>query len=138
MVRETEAAEQFGTWRARSFYASGWRTDLVWRAAVPRLLPDSVLARTAHRALQAAGAPKPGSISIVLTDDAEVEFYNRRHLGREEPTDVLSFPRLPAGSFPDHEGRSPAASTSPHEDPRWWADQRGRITAHATPMDVCL
>lgn len=52
------------------------------------------------RALDAAGAPSPGSIAIVLTDDTELGDLNREHMSEEGPTDVLSFPLLPPEAFP--------------------------------------
>jgi probable rRNA maturation factor len=50
-------------------------------------------------ALDAAGAPAPGSVTIVLTDDAELAELNREHMGIEGPTDVLSFPMLEPAAF---------------------------------------
>ncbi len=35
---------------------------------------------------------KESEISILLTDDAEIKELNSRYLGKERPTDVLSFP----------------------------------------------
>ena len=46
-----------------------------------------------------AGAPQPGSVTVVLSDDEELADLNREHMGIEGPTDVLSFPMLPPGSF---------------------------------------
>ncbi len=61
-------------------------------------------------ALDAAGAPSPGSIGLILTDDAELTELNRVHMAVEGPTDVLSFPMLTAESFPPHEGAGAAHS----------------------------
>lgn len=44
-------------------------------------------------------APRPGSVTVVLTDDEELAELNREHLGHEGPTDVLSFPMLPPEVF---------------------------------------
>lgn len=33
----------------------------------------------------------PGEVTIVLTDEVEIQNLNRRFAGRDEPTDVLSF-----------------------------------------------
>jgi probable rRNA maturation factor len=62
------------------------------------------LARSVARALDAAGAPKPASVGLVLTDDAELASLNAQHMGKSGPTDVLSFPILPAEAFPPHPG----------------------------------
>ena len=51
------------------------------------------------RALDAAAAPEPGSVTVVLTDDGELEDLNREHMGHDGPTDVLSFPMLEPGAF---------------------------------------
>ena len=63
------------------------------------------MARTVDRALVAGGAPSPAAIGLIFTDDREIEVLNRSAMGHEGPTDVLSFPLLPPGSFPDHPGR---------------------------------
>lgn len=79
---------------------------------VARLLPLVRLARTVAAALDAAGAPHPATVGLILTDDDELARLNRTHLGRRGPTDVLSFPLLPPEAFPPHEG-SPDWSDRP-------------------------
>jgi probable rRNA maturation factor len=67
------------------------------------------------RAADAAGAPRPVSIDLILSDDAELSILNATHLGKRGPTDVLSFPLLPPEAFPAHEGgptRTSAGSPS--------------------------
>lgn len=81
------------------------------RGGTARLLSDAGLARAAARALEAAEAPAPASVTIVLTDDEELRDLNRTHLGHDEPTDVLSFPMLPASAFPAQAGTGPEART---------------------------
>ncbi len=90
--------------RRRSIYVGACRVDLVRRAGTARLLSDRRLALAVVRALEAAEAPAPASVTIVMTDDAELRDLNRAHLDRDEPTDVLSFPMLPPEAFPPHEG----------------------------------
>jgi probable rRNA maturation factor len=51
------------------------------------------------RALEAARAPEPGSVTVVLTDDTELADLNREHMGHRGPTDVLSFPMLEPDQF---------------------------------------
>jgi probable rRNA maturation factor len=67
-------------------------------------VPGRRLARAIAAALVAAGAPSPASIGLVLTDDVELAELNRVHMAIEGPTDVLSFPLLPPGSFRLHGG----------------------------------
>jgi probable rRNA maturation factor len=74
------------------------------RPDVSRLLPTSAIARTVAAALDAAGAPRPASIGIILADDAELAGLNKRHMGKSGPTDVLSFPIVPPEAFPRHPG----------------------------------
>jgi probable rRNA maturation factor len=91
-----------------SHYLGPWRIDVERRDGVARLLPDTVLARVAASALDAAGAPTPASLGLILSDDAELAQLNGTHMGKEGPTDVLSFPMLPPGAFPSHPGKAEA------------------------------
>lgn len=94
---------------ARSIYVGRWRVDVDVRAGVPRVAPIAQLARSIGAGLDAAGAPAPASIGLILTDDAELAALNREHMGVPGPTDVLSFPLLPPEALPDHPGRSSTA-----------------------------
>jgi probable rRNA maturation factor len=95
-------------------YRGPWRIDPLIRDGIAGgELPISVsaLARAIALALDAAGAPSPASIGLILSDDAELAALNRTHLGEPGPTDVLSFPLLPPEAFPPHAGdpdRGPA------------------------------
>jgi probable rRNA maturation factor len=104
--------------RSRSIYERPWRIDLTVRTGVRSLLSDTALARTAARALDAAGAAAPASVGLILSADAELASLNAAHMGESGPTDVLSFPLLPPEAFPDHPGRvhagrGPAGGTGP-------------------------
>ena len=90
----------------RSLYLGPWRVDAEWRDAVPRLLPSTVLARAMAAALEAAAAPGPASIGLILADDRELAGLNADHMGKDGPTDVLSFPLFPPSAFPDHPGKA--------------------------------
>jgi probable rRNA maturation factor len=101
----------------RSIYVGPWRVDITVRdgvePGVPVVLPVSLsrLARVCAAALDAAGAPSPASIGLILSDDVELAELNLAHLGVDGPTDVLSFPLLPPEAFPPHAGdadRGPA------------------------------
>lgn len=84
----------------RSIYLSPWRIDVTIRDGVDVPVRVSRLARAMAAALEAADAPSPASIGLILSDDAELAELNRAHLGADGPTDVLSFPLLPlAGSL---------------------------------------
>jgi len=89
-----------------SRYLAPWRIDLEIRPTVARPLPVRItrLVRSIAVALDASGAPAPAAIGLILSDDAELAELNGRHLGHEGPTDVLSFPLLPAEAFPPHPG----------------------------------
>ncbi len=94
---------------ARSLYVGPWRIDVTPRPRAPRLVATAVLARTIGAALDAAGAPTPASIGLVLSDDRELAELDRIHMGKAGPTDVLSFPLLPPEAYPPHSG-SPGTS----------------------------
>ena len=87
-----------------------WRIDVERREGVPRLVPATQLARAVAAALEAAGAPEPATIGLILTDDAELASLNAEHMGKDGPTDVLSFPLLPPEAYPSHPGK---AASSP-------------------------
>jgi probable rRNA maturation factor len=92
----------------RSVYLGPWRVDLTIRDGVSAGVPGAELARVAAAALDAAGAPSPASIGIILSDDAELAALNATHMGHTGPTDVLSFPLLPPEAFPPRSEGLPA------------------------------
>ncbi len=63
--------------------------DLAWRRMVPGL------EGRVRRAVKAAGAgaqdAPQGTLTVLLTGDAEVRTLNRRFRGRDKPTNVLTF-----------------------------------------------
>ncbi len=81
---------------------------VVVRADVPDLLPLEECQRVLAAAVEAAGAPVGSTITLTLSDDAELAALNAEHMGKEGPTDVLSFPLLPPSAFPPHPGQDPA------------------------------
>jgi probable rRNA maturation factor len=52
---------------------------------------EPVFRRAAEAALEAAGVAD-GHLSIAFVGEREIQRLNRDHLGRDAPTDVLSFP----------------------------------------------
>ena len=89
----------------RSIYLRPWRIDVTVRDGVSVPISTAVLARAMTRAAEAAGAPSPASIGLILSDDLELASLNTTHLGKRGPTDVLSFPLLPPDVFAPHRGR---------------------------------
>ena len=57
-------------------------------------LSETALARFVTRARQAAGLR--GTVNVLVTSSAELRSLNRRFLNQDKPTDVLSFPSVPA------------------------------------------
>jgi probable rRNA maturation factor len=107
----------------RTIYERPWRVDVVLRNGVRSPLPSSRLARAVARALDAARAPEPGSVTVVLTDDDELADLNVEHMGHDGPTDVLSFPMLEPDQFlraaPGDRGPRPRRAIAPlHRRPR--------------------
>jgi probable rRNA maturation factor len=95
----------------RAHVVDGWRIDVTVRPSVPRLLTGPDVARVVAAVLEAAGAPSPATLSVVLSDDAELSELNEMHLGQQGPTDVVSFPLLTRSAFPPHEGGPAAGRT---------------------------
>lgn len=91
---------------SRPVYVGPWRIDVTVRDDVRLPVPTVRLARAIGAALDAAGAPGPASIGLILGDDRELAALNARHLGHRGPTDVLSFPLLPPDGFPAHAGQA--------------------------------
>ncbi len=88
----------------RALYVGPWRIDVTARDGVTAPISVAALARAIARAADAAGAPRPASIGLILSGDAELAVLNATHLGVSGPTDVLSFPLLPPSAFPPHRG----------------------------------
>ena len=93
----------------RSLYLGPWRIDVDVRRGVRSPASIAALARSIRASLQAAGAPSPASIGLILADDRELAALNREHMGDPAATDVLSFPLLPGEAFPPHVGAATPA-----------------------------
>jgi probable rRNA maturation factor len=90
-----------------AIYLRPWRIDVVARPGVRSPVAHAALARLAAHALTICRAPSPASLGLILSDDRELAALNIEHMGHEGPTDVLSFPLLPASAFPRHPGQDP-------------------------------
>lgn len=80
-------------------YIGGWRVDVVVRDGVRLPVSRMDLARAVAAALDLVAAPSPASIGLILSNDAELASLNAEHMGKDGPTDVLSFPLLPPEAF---------------------------------------
>lgn len=89
---------------SRAIYEGRWRIDVTVRDGVGVPSSGASLARAMASAADAAGAPSPASIGLILSDDAELARLNEAHLGERGATDVLSFPLQPPDAFPPHTG----------------------------------
>ena len=88
----------------RAIFLPPWRVDVTVRDGISMPASMAGLSRMVAAGLDAAGAPAPASIGLILTDDAELIGLNGEHMGKDGPTDVLSFPLLPPDAFPLHVG----------------------------------
>ena len=106
---------------------------VMMRATVRGQVWPATIRRRATRLLAALGRPD-AELSIVLTDDAEVQELNAAWRGKDEPTDVLSFPQEEGSAMPTAPGYEPplgdimisleTAARQAREDgclPRLWA-----------------
>jgi probable rRNA maturation factor len=91
-----------------SIYLPPFRIDVTLRPDLPHVVSRARVAGAVRAALEAAGAPGPASIGVVLSVDAELAELNATHMGHSGPTDVLSFPFFPPEAFPAHELDAPA------------------------------
>jgi probable rRNA maturation factor len=88
------------------------RVDATRRRGVADLVPTRQVQALVAAAASAAGAPADASVAVTLTDDRELAELNATHMGRDGPTDVLSFPLLPPPAFPAHPGQDPTVRAS--------------------------
>jgi len=65
---------------------------IILRKSVPGL-SDRTLSRFVSRVCRAARLP--GTVNVVVTGNTELRDLNHRFLGKNVPTDVLSFPPMP-------------------------------------------
>jgi probable rRNA maturation factor len=78
-------------------------------------------AALAERVLDAEGVGAEVEVSVVFVDEATIAGLNGRFAGRDEPTDVLSFPiddePPESGRHPDSGGSGPGEPSEPDELP---------------------
>ncbi len=121
----------------RSHYLGSWRIDITERSGHGALpAPRAALVRAIARALEAAGAPAPASVGLILSDDAELAELNEAHMGHEGPTDVLSFPMLPPEAYPPHPGQAPAGQAAATRGSKATGASKPKAPAFALPAGV--
>jgi len=86
-----------------SIYLPPFRIDVTVRPGIPYIASRNRVAGAVRAALEAAGAPGPASIGVVLSADTELAELNVVHMGSSGATDVLSFPFFPPEAFPQHD-----------------------------------
>jgi len=69
-----------------------YKINLRLAPAFKRTLTPQLLRAAARAALTHEAAPAPSELTMVVTDDAELQRLNREYLGHDYATDVLSFP----------------------------------------------
>lgn len=103
-ARAAAPALSAGRVRQRSVYVSPWRIDITVRDGITAPASQRRLSGAIAAALDAAGAPAPATVGLILSGDRELAELNATHMGAAGPTDVLSFPLLPPTAYPDHPG----------------------------------
>ncbi|MBK7823957.1 rRNA maturation RNase YbeY [Nannocystis sp.] len=120
-------------------FGTSHRQALRWRVA-PALQPRvsrslvRALDRRLRRAARRIGVPAaelPG-VSVAIVDDPEIQRLNAAHMGKDRPTDVLSFPARPPGP----EGEAMAALGVPLGDIVLCWDAVLRQAAARLPADA--
>jgi probable rRNA maturation factor len=101
-AHECPPARQTSEGPTTSIYLPPFRIDITIRPDVPHVASRNRVAHAVRAALEAAGAPGPASIGVVLSADCELAELNSVHMGATGATDVLSFPFFPPEAFPPH------------------------------------
>ena len=65
--------------------------EILYNPDLEKKLDQILLERAARAALVHQSAPQDATLSILLTDDAQIQSLNRDYRGIDTPTDVLSF-----------------------------------------------
>jgi len=101
-------------------------------AAIPASLRLR-LEKAARLALERAGASAEAGLSIVITDDSQLQALNQRFLGNDAPTDVLSFP---AEGADDPDTGQPYLGDVLISYPR--AQAQADAAGHSLEAELCL
>ena len=87
-----------------SIYLPPFRIDVTIRPGVSAPVSRRRIADAVRATLDAAGAPGPASIGVVLSVDRELADLNEMHMGGSGAREVVSFAFFPPEAFPPHEG----------------------------------
>jgi probable rRNA maturation factor len=63
-------------------------------ATLQQMLVSGLLEKTVSRTLQAVRIQQAVTLSLLITDDTEMQTLNKQYRQQDKPTDVLSFPLL--------------------------------------------
>jgi len=63
-------------------------------AALQSVLSSGLLEQTVNHTLQAVNISQTVTLSLLITDDTEMQVLNNQYRRQDKPTDVLSFPLL--------------------------------------------
>jgi probable rRNA maturation factor len=82
-------------------------------------IEEAALWRIASLSLARVGIAQPVEVSVLITDDAGIRQLNRDYRGRDEATDVLSFPLLdaPLAAAPEDQLWQPPEDEPPARPP---------------------
>lgn len=106
--------------------------DILIYRRTPRSLGRRQLRLFAERLQQEAGGGR--LLTILLTDDRELRRLNRDFLGKDHPTDVLSFPTSEDETDPNDEFATLGEIAVSVERAREQAEEHG----HSTEEEVCI
>lgn len=80
--------------------------DVLIRSRFRDNVNAALVRHAAQAVLRMEGANLEASLSVVITDDAEIQVLNRQFRGIDAPTDVLSFGQEPTEAGPEQAGFS--------------------------------
>lgn len=93
--------------------------------------------RAAHAALHMESVPSDASLSVVITDDDEIQSLNRQFRDIDAPTDVLSFADdAPTPAFVDAPDEPPYLGDVILSFPR--AQAQAAEQGHGVEQEMCL
>lgn len=65
--------------------------EILYNPSIDQKLNQDLLEKAARATLENQSAPKDATLSILLTDDAQIRSLNKNYRGFDKATDVLSF-----------------------------------------------
>ena len=111
-------------------------TDAENDAALQCILASGLLEQTVNRTLQAVNITQPVTLSLVITDDAEMQALNRQYRQQDKTTDVLSFPLLDSPLIDAPADQLWQSSEDSEEEASKAHSDNGSHPAFITPADM--